>query len=182
MTAEQYGRPAVDLGRHAIMAGAGWGLVGGLVATIAMDIVRIALLSVIGVPAVIVFTTIGDTAASALALVGLPLAGGVRLGAAVYYLLGLVLGAFFGVALAGVARLRSSSQRGCIVLGILYAEIVSQPILALSPLLLKMTAADTVQWFTFSAAMHAIWGGVLGAIVSYGLRLPPATQGRDSRK
>jgi len=56
------------------------------------------------------------------------------------------------------------------VLGVLYAEIVSQPILALSPLLLEMTAADTVQWFTISAAMHALWGAILGAIVSYGLR------------
>jgi hypothetical protein len=178
MTAERYHRPTADLGNHAMIAGAGMGLVGGLVGTVAMDIVLTALLLAIGVPAVIVFTTIGDTAASAFALVSLRLAGGAPLAAAVYCLLGLVLGAVFGVALAGVARVRSCSKRGCIVLGVLYAEIVSQPILALSPLLLGMTAADTVQWFAISAAMHAIWGGVLGAIASYGLQLPPAGSGR----
>jgi hypothetical protein len=57
---------------------------------------------------------------------------------------------------------------------VLYIEILSQPILALSPLLLAMTVTDTLQWFAISAAMHTIWGAVLGAIVSYGLRPPLA--------
>jgi hypothetical protein len=182
MTAEPYHRLTGDLGNRVIIAGASWGLVGGLVGTLAMDIVLTAVLLAIGLPAASVFATIGDTAASAFALLGLPLAGGVRLGATVYFLLGLVIGAGFGAALAGVATDRSCSKRGCIVLGVLYAEIVSQPILALSPLLLEMSAADTVQWFAGSAVMHAIWGGVLGAVVDYGLRLPPAGSGRITPK
>ena len=147
-----------------------WGLIGGFVGTIVMDLVLMGMLSAVGLPAVISFSTIGDTAAAFFALFGIDVAGGVPLGAAVHYLLGLVLGAIFGAIVARVDALHVNTIKKGVVLAVLYIEIVSQPILATSPILLKMTAAETVQWFGVSAVMHLIWGVVLGVVVSYGLR------------
>lgn len=146
------------------------GLIGGLVGTIVMDIILIVTLSAIGLPPVISFTTIGDTAAGCFALIGIKVTGGFPLGAAMHYFLGFTLGAIFGAAAVWLEARRPLSVKRGIGLAILYIEIVSQPILMLSPLVLPMTMADTVQWFGISAVMHLIWGTVLGAIVSYGLR------------
>jgi hypothetical protein len=146
------------------------GLVGGLVGTIVMDLVLIGTLSAAGLPPVISFSTIGDTAAGCFALIGIDVAGGFPLGAVVHYLLGLVLGAVFGAAVSRVDTLRPDTVKKGVVLAVLFIEILSQPILATSPIILKMTASDTVQWFGISAAMHLIWGVVLGLVVSYGLR------------
>jgi hypothetical protein len=153
-----------------------WGLIGGFVGTIVMDLVLVGMLSAVGLPAVISFSTIGDTAAGFFALLGITLAGGFPLGAAVHYLLGLVLGAIFGAAVASIDALRVNTMKKSVVLAVLYIEVLSQPILAMSPIILKMTASQTLQWFGVSAVMHLIWGVVLGVVVSYGLHLPPAAR------
>ena len=150
------------------------GVVGGLVGTIVMDLVLIGTLSAAGLPAVISFSTIGDTAAGFFALMGIDMAGGFPLGAAIHYLLGLVLGGAFGAAVSRVDALRPDTIKKGVVLAVVYIEVLSQPILATSPIILKMTASETLQWFGVSAAMHLIWGVVLGAVVSYGLRLATA--------
>ena len=60
------------------------------------------------------------------------------------------------------------------MLAVVYVEILSQPILATTLILLKMTAPETLQWFSVSFGMHFIWGVVLGATVSRGLWLATA--------
>ena len=145
------------------------GLVGGVVGTIVMDLVLIGTSLAAGLPAVIGFSTIGDTAAGFFALLGIDMAGGLPLGAAAHYLLGLVLGALFGAAVSRVDVLRTDTVKKGVMLAVVYIEILSQPILATSPILLKMTASETLQWFGVSAVMHLIWGVVLGIVVSYGL-------------
>jgi hypothetical protein len=162
----------------ALTRGMVWGLIGGFVGTIVMDLVLIGMLSAAGLPAVISFSTIGDTAAGFFALIGIEIAGGVPLGAAVHYLLGLVLGAIFGTAVAQVDALRVDATKKGVVLAVLYIEVLSQPILATSPVILKMTASETLQWFGVSAVMHLIWGVVLGVVVSHGSRLATAAKHR----
>jgi len=152
------------------------GLVGGLVGTIVMDLVLIGTLSAVGLPAVVSFSTIGDTAAGFFALLGIDMAGGFPLGAAMHYLLGLVLGAIFGAGVSQVDALRADTMKKGVVLAVVYIEVVSQPILAASPILLKMTASETLLWFGVSAVMHLIWGAVLGAVVGYGLRVATAAK------
>ena len=171
-----HSRTEGQTGRAALARGMAWGLIGGLAGTIVMDLVLTGMLSAVGLPPVISFSTIGDTAAAFLALLGITVAGGFPLGAAVHYLLGLVLGAVFGAAAASIDALRVNTLKRSVVLAVLYIEILSQPILALSPILLEMTAAQTLQWFGVSAVMHLIWGVVLGVVVSYGLHLPPAAR------
>jgi hypothetical protein len=170
-------QPKGQRANAALAAGMLWGLMGGFAGTVVMDLVLIATLSAIGLPPVISFSTIGDTAAGVFAWLGLEVAGGFPLGATMHYLLGLVLGAVFGAVASQVKALRVSAPRRGVALAVVYIEIVSQPILALSPMVLPMTAAGTLQWFAISAAMHAIWGAVLGLAVSRGLR--PATGTRQ---
>lgn len=154
----------------ALRRGVVWGLIGGLVGTVVMDLVLIGTFTAVGLPAIVSFSTIGDTAAGFFAVLGIQVTGGFALGALVHYLMGLGLGAIFGIVTSRVNSLRPYTLKKGIVLGILYIEVVSQPILALSPIFLKMTLTDTLLWFGVSAVMHFIWGLVLGLFVSYGLR------------
>lgn len=157
----------------ALSHGVKWGLVGGFVGTVVMDLVLFGALWLAGLPPVISFTTIGDTAAGFFALLGIAVPGGVAMGAFGHYALGLGLGALFGAGVSQIYALRLDTLKKGLILGVVYIEILSQPILALSPIILKMDATQTVQWFVISFFMHLIWGAVLGVIVS--------TQSRPAR-
>jgi hypothetical protein len=146
------------------------GLIGGVVATIVIDLVTAVVLPLMGMPATGGFSVIGDTAAGFLALFGIQIAGGALLGGVWHYLIGAALGVLFGWAVTRIPALRLGSLKKGVGLGILYAEIISLPIVLLPPIILKMTTPEAAQWFGFCVVMHAIWGAVLGAVVAYGLR------------
>ena len=61
------------------------------------------------------------------------------MGMATHYLVGPLIGAIFGLLVARVKALRVNTLKKSILLGILYVEILSQPLLATTPILLKMT-------------------------------------------
>ena len=156
------------------------GSLGGLVGTLVMDLILMGALSAAGLPALTCFSIVGDTVARFFSILGIEMAGGVPLGAAAHYLIGPLVGAIFGAAVAQVAALRVDTLKKGIVLAILYVEILSQPILATTPILLKMTAHETLQWFSVSFVMHFMLAVVLGVIASYGLRF--ATAATKTRK
>lgn len=81
--------------------------------------------------------------------------------------------------MAQVDVLRVDTLKKGIVFAVLYVEVLSQPILATTPILLKMTTAKTLQWFGISFWMHFLLAVVLGAVVSYGLRMATVTDSRD---
>lgn len=146
------------------------GLAGGVAATIVIDLVTVGVLPLMGLPADDGFSVIGDTAAGFLALFGIDVAGGVPLGVVLHYLIGAALGVLFGWGVTRIPALRLSSVKKGLGLGILFAEIISLPIVLLPPIILKMAAPEAAQWFGFCVVMHAIWGAALGGIVAYGLR------------
>ncbi len=111
-------------------------------------------------------------------ILGIEIAGGVPVGVATHYLVGPVLGAIFGLVVARSGTHRASTMKKDIVLAVLYGEIVSQPLFAMMPLLLKMPASETLVWFVGSITMHFIWGIVLGVFVSHGLRSVTGTSHR----
>jgi len=163
-----------DITHVPLAKGIGWGLVGGLAGTLVMDLILMGALSAAGLPTLTCFSIVGDTIACFFSLLGIEITGGVLPGVATHYIVGPVVGAIFGATVARVDVLRVDSLKKGIVLAVLYVEIVSQPILATTPILLKMTAADTLQWFGGSFVMHFVFGVVLGAVVSYGMRLATA--------
>jgi hypothetical protein len=154
----------------------GWGLIGGLAGTLVMDIVLIAGLAAVGLPALTCFSLVGDTASRFFALLGTQMAGGIRLGATAHYLIGPAVGLLFGAILARAKALRVDSIKKGIIAAVIYVEVLGLPLLTMTPVLLKMTTTETLLWFGISFVMHLILATVLGLIVSYGLRLTIAVR------
>ncbi|MBI5033853.1 MAG: hypothetical protein HZB51_25320 [Chloroflexi bacterium] len=172
----------MDQKRHTVRAGhrsgngAFIGAIGGLMSTLVMDLVLMAALSVAGLPALTTFSIVGDTVARFVSILGLDVAGGVLFGVATVHVVGPMIGAIFGVAVTRIDALRVDTRKKSIVLAVLYIEIVSQPLLAMTPILLETSTTMTWLWFGGSFVMHLIWGIVLGLVVSYGLRIADSGQ------
>jgi hypothetical protein len=143
---------------------------GGLAGTVAMDIVLMVASPALGLPGILSFSVIGDTAARGFSLLGVGMTGGVPTGLTVHYLVGPLLGAIFAAIVTRFHALWPRTLKKGIGLAVLYVELGSQPLLALTPLLMNMNAQDTVFWYALSLGMHLLYGAVLGAVVSYGLR------------
>ena len=159
--------------------GLGWGLIGGLAGTMIMDLILIGALPAAGLPALTCFSIVGNTVARFFSMQNTEIAYAIQLGVIMHYLVGPLFGAIFGMLVARVEALRVNTLKKSILLAIVYVEILSQPMLATTPILLKMTVPVTLQWYCGSFIMHLLMAVVLGSIVGYGLRLTPlATQRR----
>lgn len=163
--------PHSTLGR-----GMAWGLIGGLAGTMLMDILLMGVLSVARLPAFTCFSIVGETVARLFSILGLEVAGGILLGVATHYLIGPLVGVLFGAVVVKIKSLRGCTLQKGITLAVIYVEILSQPILATTPILLKMTPAQTLKWFGGSFVMHFIFGVVLGAVVYSKSRMPVINQ------
>lgn len=187
---EQLGVTPQDLGHRldnpSLRRGLVWGSIGGLAGTMLMDLFGTGLFLAAGLPPSLSFSVCGDAAAGFLAWLGQTVAGGAPLGALLHYVIGPVLGAALGAAVTGIAGLRLDSTAKGLGLGVLFVEVVSQPLLAAAAVVLKMTPAEAVPWFGVAFAMHLVYGLVLGASLRHGLRSStlPAAQpaGQNSAK
>jgi len=155
------------MSKNTFTKGIVWGLIGGFVGTIIMDLVIVGFFMVAGMPIDLIYSFIGDVAQSFFLRIGIDVPGGVPLGALLHFFLGLALGGLFGALVTQIRALRLESIKKGILLGILYIEIASQPILVTAPLLVKMTSSDILQWYGLSTVMHLIYGMILGGILSY---------------
>jgi hypothetical protein len=151
--------------------GLGWGVIGGLAGTGIMDLVLMGALSALGLPALTCFSIVGNTVAQFFSVQGAQMAYTIRLGVATHYIIGPLIGAIYGMLAARLKALRVNTLKKSILLAILYIEILSQPMLAMTPILLKMTVPATLQWYAGSFVMHLLAGAALGAVVGRGLRL-----------
>jgi hypothetical protein len=149
--------------------GFGCGLIGGLAGTLVMDLVLMGALSALGLPALTCFSIVGNTVARFFSIQNVETARAIRMGIATHYVVGPVIGAIFVLVVTRVKALRVNSLKKTILLGILYVEILSQPLLATTPILLKMNATSTLQWYGGSLVMHLMAGMILGLVVGRGL-------------
>jgi len=148
----------------------GWGFLGGLAGTLVMDLVLMGALLALRQPAVLCFSIVGDTVSGFLAVLGIQVAGGVPTGIVTHYVVGPLFGILFGALVTGWGALQVTSVKKCVLLAVVYVEVLSQPILVTTPILLKMKTAATLLWFGGSFIMHLIMSIILGLIVGYGLR------------
>jgi hypothetical protein len=149
--------------------GIAWGLLGGLVGTLVMDILLMGALQLLRQPVLMCFSIVGDTVSRFLALFGTQIIGGVPTGVVTHYVVGPLFGMLFGAAVTKFPALQEGTLKKIMIAAFVYVEILSQPILATTPILLKMKAPATLQWFGGSFVMHLILSIVLGVIVGYGL-------------
>ncbi len=153
------------------LPGMGWGLVAGLAGTLAMDLALLTGLPALGVPADTCYLTIGSTVRLFFSLLGIRLAGDVTLGVAAYHIIGPLLGAIYGLVVSQVDALQRATLKKYLIYAVLYAEVLSQLILIMVPLLLKMPAQETLLWFAGSFVVHMIWGIAMGLVTYYGWQL-----------
>jgi hypothetical protein len=168
--------------KHAPLAkGIAWGFLGGLAGTLVMDILLMGALLILRQPALMCFSIVGDTVSHFLALFGTQIAGGVPTGVVTHYAVGPLFGILFGAAVTRLPALQNGGLKKITIAAFVYVEILSQPILATTPILLKMETPATLQWFGGSFVMHLILSIVLGVIVGYGLRSSPLVTERRSQ-
>ena len=145
------------------------GFIGGIAGTLVMELVLMGALTAVGMPALTCLSFIGDTVAHLWAHFGIHLFGGVPMCLAAQYLIGALFGVIFGTMLSKISALHIYSLKKRVLLAVVYAEIISQPLLAMTVILLKMSIMSTVLWYSASFVMHFLYGITLGAITSNGL-------------
>jgi hypothetical protein len=145
------------------------GMVGGLAGTFSMYLFGAGIFALLGWPTNTSFFIIGNSAAAFFSKLGIVLAGGVPLGMRLYYLIGLIMGAMFGIAVVCLEPLHRASRQKMMGLGILYVEVLSVPLLAAGALALGMKAVVALLWFSISFVVHMVYGLVLGVVTSYGV-------------
>lgn len=156
--------------RAPLARGVAWGFLGGLAGTLVMDSLLMGALLALRQPALMCFSIVGETVSRFMAMFGAQIMGGVPTGVVAHYVIGPLVGILFGAAVTMIPALREGTLKKITVAAFVYVEILSQPILATTPILLKMKAPATLQWFGGSFVMHLILSIVLGFIVSRGLR------------
>ncbi len=161
-----------------VTRGLWWGLIGGLTGTLVMDLVLMGALSALGLQALTCFSIVGNTVARFFSMQVVDAAYAIQLGVATHYLVGPLVGAIFGTVVARVKVLRVNTMKKSIIFAIIYLEILSQPILATTPILLKMTLPAILQWYGGSFVMHLLLAVVLGVVVGYGLRQGSASRSK----
>lgn len=163
--------------RVSLARGIAWGFIGGMAGTLVMDLLLMGALLALKQPATLCFSIVGDTVSHFFAVLGAQVAGGVPTGVVAHYVIGPLFGMLFGAAVTKLQVLRGGSLTKIMIAAFLYVEILSQPILATTPILLQMKQPAILQWFGGSFLMHLILSIILGVIVWYGLRpAPRATQ------
>jgi hypothetical protein len=165
---------------NSLLKGLGWGFLGGLTGTLVMDLLLMGILLVLNQPALLCFSIVGDTVSRFLAMFGAQVAGSVPTGVATHYMVGPLFGILFGAAVTRLPVLRGIDLKKITLAAFVYVEILSLPILATTPILLKMKAPATLQWFGGSFVMHLIMSIVLGVSVGYGLQPAPLVTQRRS--
>ena len=164
-----------------LLSGLVWGLIGGFAGTMVMDLVLMGAFSALGSPATTCFSIVGNTVGRFFSLKGVDMARSIQLGILTHYLVGPLIGTIFGTIVARVERLRKSTLKKIILMAIVYVEILSQPLLATTPILLKMTVPATLEWYGGSCVVHMIVGVILGSVVGYGLRQESASRSEPVR-
>jgi hypothetical protein len=159
--------------------GIGWGLLGGLAGTLVMDILLMGVLLAARQPALLCFSIVGDTVASFFAIYGVQMSGGMATGVAAHYVIGPLVGALFGAVMQMLPGFRRASLKKSVMAAIVYVEILSQPILATTPILLRMSRPVTLVWYGGSFAMHLVLAFVLGLVMWYGQK--PACQATQKK-
>jgi hypothetical protein len=143
-----------------------WGITGGLAATFVMDLILVGAFTAAGMAPFTCFSLVGDTVVRL--FLSHDIVNSAWVGVAAHYLIGPLLGGIFGIAARSVPALQAGSRKKAILYAVIYAEIASQPILALTPILLRLTLPVTLLWYGGSMIMHLVWGSALGVVWNTG--------------
>jgi hypothetical protein len=148
--------------------GIAWGFLGGTVGTLVMDVLLMGLLLIIKQPALLCFSIVGETVSRFLAIFGIQSPGDILLGVMTHYVIGPLVGMLFSAGVVVFAGFRAATLKKITIAAFLYVQILSQPLLALTVILLNLNVPATLYWYCGSFVMHMVMSIVLGVIVGYG--------------
>ncbi|UCE25187.1 MAG: hypothetical protein JSU74_03840 [Candidatus Zixiibacteriota bacterium] len=148
----------------------GYGILGGLIATIVMDLVMVGLFVIMARPATVFFAFIGDATGAFFTLIGFNISVGATLGTVLHYVLGLLFGLIFGAIAPRWSFLRSEGAIVWMVVAVVYVQILSLGLLIPTTRLLEMTRVEVWELLSLSVFVHSIWGVVLGIVAKRGCR------------
>jgi hypothetical protein len=152
------------------LTGIKWGSLGGFAGTLIMDLFLIGAFSAFGLPTLSCFSMIGEIVTKLFFNQCLVTINSVYIGIIVHYIVGPLIGLFFGIIITRLSFQQVLTQKRIIIYAILWVELISQPLLLTAPILLNMTKADIFAWYVGSTMMHFIAALVLGFMVNHGLR------------
>jgi len=152
---------------RSLVKGMALGFFAGLAGTLIMDLCMMATSWMLGLEATALFSDVGDTVARFFSILSIQITGGVPLGVAIPYLVGSLIGSMYSIIVAKFPPLQTRSLKKGVGCAVLYVEIVAQPMVWMTPILLKMTLSDSLHWFGGALVMHLIWGVVLGLVLHH---------------
>jgi len=134
----------------------GYGIIGSILGTIAMDFIMFGIFSMMGEPPETFYIVFGN-------FVG----GGIRIGMVIHFLTGASIGLVFGLAVSQVNVLRIETARKGVGLGIL-AGIVTIPLACIpaAPVL----GVPVITIVSIGTIPHLVWGTILGGVAGYKLQ------------
>jgi hypothetical protein len=138
-----------------VLKGVGFGIIGGLVGTVLMDIVMVLTFLIAGQPADAFFSMVGEK-----------LGSGALAGIMVHNFVGLTGGIIFSLLVLNIKALRIDSRRKGMFFGI-GAGALTIP-LGCIPLAIWLNQ-PMLEVIAFSILPHLVWGTTLGWTVGYGL-------------
>jgi hypothetical protein len=143
------------MGENRMLKGIGFGLVGGLLGTILMDVVMM-----------ITFVSAGERADMFFTLVGERLGDGAILGITLHCVVGMTGGFVFSLLVLNVSALELKTIKKGLVFGVA-AGAITVP-LGCIPLAIWL-GESILGVIAFSVLPHLVWGTVLGWTVAFGL-------------
>ncbi len=146
-----------------------WGLISGLAGTITMDLILMGIFLVFRLPVLTCFLIIGNTVAHFFGTHPIEIENAIQIGVATHYFVGPLIGLMFGSTVMRLKPLWVNSLEKCILAAILFVELLSQSLLVMPPILLKMTAIVILMWYGGSFIMHLIAAVVMGWVFYQGV-------------
>ncbi len=155
--------------RSTLIKGLLAGMLGGLAGNFLMYLFATSLFTLLRWPGNTSFSIIGDSAAAFMSQLGIVMEGGAPLGFRLYFLIGLLIGAVWGLGVVVLPLLRRAAFWKQVGVSILYVQVVSIPLLAAGIFALKLQVVPAATWIGFSFVLHLVFGLVLGVVTRLGV-------------
>ncbi len=144
-----------------------YGLVAGLVSTVLIDLISLALFSFMGESLPDCFALFGK---SFLTLIGLEAEYPLWQGLVLHYSIGILTGLALGGLTYSVKAWRFNTYKKGILIGVIVTEVEGAALFFFMSLILNIAASDMVRVYELGAVLHLVWGTFIGTIITFGQR------------
>jgi hypothetical protein len=153
------------------------GIIAGIISTILIDIVAMIVLAPMGISLWSFFALIGQCL---LTLIGANAPDPVWQGITLHFSLAILTGMIISFLAQRFDKLRFSSYRKGIILGIIIAEVEGNSLFYLMSVIMNFPQSEMGFMYGLCFILHLIWGASLGSILCFSQRFRASTTGVPS--